>query len=157
MKAWAFLPFGLAALAVVAPSLFAHGYPAVGASLQRGFALVCHQQPARSFWLFGGSVAVCARCLGIYLGAAIGLLLENPRRFALRLLVVAAILNMIDVLTELAGLHGNWLGVRFALGFFLGTAAVLLVPSPLNNRTGNLSLSLHTPPSRPRSSPSPVP
>ena len=31
---------------------------------------VCHQLPARSFQLWGVSLPVCARCTGIYLGAA---------------------------------------------------------------------------------------
>jgi hypothetical protein len=31
---------------------------------------VCHQLPLRSFHLFGAQMAVCARCTGIYAGAA---------------------------------------------------------------------------------------
>ena len=33
---------------------------------------ICHQLPDRSFHLFGGQLAVCARCAGIYAGAAVG-------------------------------------------------------------------------------------
>jgi uncharacterized membrane protein len=33
-------------------------------------SLVCHQRPERSFHLFGVQMPVCARCLGIYAGAA---------------------------------------------------------------------------------------
>lgn len=36
-------------------------------------SLVCHQKPERSFVLFGARLPVCARCTGIYLGAALGL------------------------------------------------------------------------------------
>jgi len=32
--------------------------------------LICHQLPARSFHLWGAALPVCARCTGIYLGAA---------------------------------------------------------------------------------------
>jgi len=32
--------------------------------------LICHQLAARSFHLWGASLPVCARCTGIYLGAA---------------------------------------------------------------------------------------
>ena len=32
-------------------------------------ALICHQNPDRSFYYFGAQVPVCARCLGIYVGA----------------------------------------------------------------------------------------
>jgi uncharacterized membrane protein len=34
-------------------------------------AVVCHQLPARSFWLWGVQMPVCARCTGIYTGAAL--------------------------------------------------------------------------------------
>jgi len=33
--------------------------------------VVCHQLPVRSFHLWGSSLPVCARCAGIYAGAAV--------------------------------------------------------------------------------------
>src|SRR4051812_17680383 len=42
---------------------FAAGIYAVG-------QFVCHQLPARSFHLWGAQLPVCARCTGVYLGAA---------------------------------------------------------------------------------------
>jgi hypothetical protein len=33
--------------------------------------MVCHQRPERSFSLFGAQLPVCARCTGIYAGAAL--------------------------------------------------------------------------------------
>jgi uncharacterized membrane protein len=36
-------------------------------------SLVCHQQPERTFHLAGAQLPVCARCTGLYLGAALGL------------------------------------------------------------------------------------
>jgi hypothetical protein len=44
------------------------------------------------------------------------------------------VLNFIDVASEFARVHGNWLGARFALGFILGTAAALLVSLSLADR-----------------------
>ena len=38
----------------------------------RAGALICHQIPDRSFHLAGVQVPVCARCLGLYAGAAAG-------------------------------------------------------------------------------------
>jgi uncharacterized membrane protein len=39
------------------------------------FKSVCHQIPERSFSLLGTPVAVCARCLGLYLGFLIGVII----------------------------------------------------------------------------------
>ncbi|MGE0449985.1 MAG: DUF2085 domain-containing protein [Vicinamibacterales bacterium] len=43
-------------------------------------AAVCHQQPARSFALAGVPLPVCARCTGIYAGAAAAVLMAGLRR-----------------------------------------------------------------------------
>ncbi len=123
---YAIVPATFAVVAIAVPWLMART-PEIAFALQRGFALVCHQQAERSFLLLGGSVAVCARCLGIYLGAAVGLLVSIPRRMAWRFLQVAAALNLIDWLAELSGLHGNWMLVRFALGVALGIAGAMLI------------------------------
>ena len=37
-------------------------------------SLICHQRPERSFHVAGAQLPVCARCTGLYLGAALGLL-----------------------------------------------------------------------------------
>jgi uncharacterized membrane protein len=37
-------------------------------------SLVCHQQPERSFHRDGAQLPVCARCLGLYVGAGLGVL-----------------------------------------------------------------------------------
>lgn len=124
----ALIPLALAAAACAVPWLMAR-WPEVGFALQRGFALVCHQQAERSFALFGGTVAVCARCLGVYLGAALGLLSRVSRTVAWRWLIVAVAINVLDWFAELGGVHGNWMGVRFALGIALGMAAAMMVAS----------------------------
>jgi uncharacterized membrane protein len=127
---WALAPLALACAAMAAPYLLTHG-ALIGVVFERGFALVCHQRRERSLWIFGGSVAVCSRCLGIYLGAAVGLLFRMSRTIALRLLMAAAAINLLDAASELAGLHGNWLAVRFALGSVLGASGALLISSTM--------------------------
>ena len=129
---WSLVPLTFVAAVVAAPYLLTHGFPAMGFALYRGFAIICHQRPERSFWIFGAEVAVCSRCLGIYLGAALGLLFRTARRIALRLLIVAVALNLLDAMTELAGLHGNWLLIRFGFGLLLGAAAALLIFSSVS-------------------------
>lgn len=36
------------------------------------FSYICHQIPERSFNVFGGPMAVCSRCFGIYFGLLLG-------------------------------------------------------------------------------------
>ena len=131
LNPWTLLPLALVAAAVAVPYCLSHGFLIPAVLLHRAFAFVCHQRPDRTFSLFGFPIAVCARCLGIYLGAAIGLLLRTSRSLALRLLFAAAALNALDAATELAGLHGNWMPLRFVLGALLGSAAALLISSSL--------------------------
>lgn len=121
-------PLLIACAACIVPWLMAH-VPEIGLALQRAFALVCHQQTERSFMLFGESVAVCARCLGIYFGAAVGLLLRVSRRVAWRWLMAAVAVNLVEWFAEFAGMHGNWMGVRFALGIALGMSGAMMVAS----------------------------
>jgi uncharacterized membrane protein len=71
------------------PSAWTHAVYLVGSR-------VCHQRPERSFHLAGVAWPVCARCSGLYLGAAaggwLGLAAWAPRarRHARWMLVVAA-------------------------------------------------------------------
>ena len=128
---WILVPLTFVAAVVAAPYFLTHGFLAMGLALDRGFAVVCHQRPERSFWIFGAETAVCSRCLGIYLGVAVGLLFRTSRRIALRLLIAAAALNLFDAMTELAGWHGNWQVIRFAFGLLLGGTAALLISSSI--------------------------
>ena len=124
-------PASLAGAAVSAPYLAFGSYGAFTFLIFLFFSPVCHQDPARSFWVFGGPVAVCARCLGIYLGAAVGAWIPAPRRVLLSALGVLAALNLADVLTEAAAWHGNWKLTRLLLGTLLGLAAGSLVANSL--------------------------
>jgi uncharacterized membrane protein len=73
------------------PALAAHQdrtAPVVLAAAVYGIGtFVCHQAPARSFHVAGIRTPVCARCAGLYVGAALGLLLGfgRGRRDASRL------------------------------------------------------------------------
>lgn len=101
-------------------------------------ALICHQQPQRSFHLWGAQLPVCARCAGIYLGAAAAAVIGSTGYFdagraspvkALRLaLLIAALPTLLTLTYEWTTGHmpANW--VRAASGFPLGaTVAWVLV------------------------------
>lgn len=46
--------------------------PSMAAGLYAAGSILCHQMPERSFHLAGAQLPVCARCLGLYVGAAGG-------------------------------------------------------------------------------------
>jgi hypothetical protein len=47
---------------------------ALSAAVYISGSLLCHQRPERSFYLWGAQFPVCARCTGIYAGAALGVI-----------------------------------------------------------------------------------
>src|SRR4249919_1949081 len=82
--------------------------------------LICHQRPERSFFLDGHQFPVCARCTGLYLSGAIGIVgwlgLKMARRWtslpfdpalAKRLLLICAIPTAVSWTT---GVLGVWDG-----------------------------------------------
>jgi uncharacterized membrane protein len=75
------------AIALPVAAVSASGHEALGPTLASSFALavysvsslLCHQRPERSFHLFAVQLPVCARCVGIYVGAAMAALLFGVR------------------------------------------------------------------------------
>jgi uncharacterized membrane protein len=119
------LPFAILVLALaplVAP-LLAATHPLTALLIRSFFSRLCHQDPTRSFVIGGSPVAVCVRCLGIYCGVALGMLLRLEKVPAIRLLTVAMMLNLLDVGSGMLHWHGNMPVTRFWLGLLLGIAA----------------------------------
>lgn len=91
------------------------------------FSPICHQIPSRSFFCFGSPLAVCGRCLGIYLGFLAGTILYPflggfskstlPKKESFLLLSLPIAL---DTLGNFFGLWttSNWL--RLLIGFIWG-------------------------------------
>ena len=96
---------------------------------------ICHQRPERSFHLFAAQLPVCARCAGIYAGAAIGSLLalngsirERLLSFSPRMLLVAGALpTLMTLITEWSGAWAGGNDARAAAGVWLGVAVALVV------------------------------
>ena len=100
-------------------------------------SVICHQRPERSFFLHDRQLPVCARCTGLYLGAAIAapaallaatvLVVRRPRW----ILAVAALPTLVTWTTEFAGLAHFSNATRFAAAVPLGFIAAWLVLSEL--------------------------
>jgi uncharacterized membrane protein len=127
--------------------------PAVSSSYLFGFAVyvigsfVCHQRPERSFHLWAHQMPVCARCTGIYAGAAFSALLwpmaqrfpviarrlesliaRSPKGFALVACAPAAATLVYEWTTGVT--PSNW--IRAVSGLCLGTGVALLVQRELH-------------------------
>ncbi len=102
-------------------------------------SLICHQRPERSFHLGAAQLPVCARCFGLYMGAALGALLfaglkpcatetlwRSPSGLR-TLLVAAAIPTAITWCSEIAGIWSPANITRFVAAVLLGAAVAVTV------------------------------
>ncbi|HEV2707518.1 MAG TPA: DUF2085 domain-containing protein [Pyrinomonadaceae bacterium] len=127
-------------LIAAAPWARAEGHETLAGVLYMSFGTVCHQMPERSFYLFGFPLAVCARCLGLYVGAAAGVLLYPAVRRLERSdvpargwLLVAAVPTSFDFALGLFGIWANTHLSRFLTASLLGAvAAFYIVPAVLD-------------------------
>jgi uncharacterized membrane protein len=111
--------------------------PGISALSYLFFQPVCHQDPARSFWLAGMPLPVCARCLGIYLGAFLGLLVFGlmrgvaTRRPLPRLWLILGLVPLFaDGLFNTLQLFTTPIYLRASIGIFAGAViAGALIPA----------------------------
>lgn len=113
---------------VLAPVLQSRGAGRAAGLIYAVFSPTCHQIPDRCFSLQGYPLAVCGRCLGVYLGFLGGLLaypfvrgfskLELPR--ARTFLLFSVPIGM-DGLAGILGIWASPIGLRLATGFLWGT------------------------------------
>jgi uncharacterized membrane protein len=102
----------------------------VTTALNGWFSFHCHREAARSLAVFGAPAVVCARCFGIYAGLFAGALIGRPelRPALLRLWVaLAALVMLLDVLTEHLGMRPEWVPLRLVTGFLLAYPAAVAV------------------------------
>jgi uncharacterized membrane protein len=120
------------------------GYPLAAAVYSIG-AVVCHQNPDRSFTLWAAQMPVCARCTGIYFGAALaGLFVAGTRvagrtrsvgSHALRMaLVIALLVNGLTLAFEWVAGRAPGHAVRALAGALLGASATSLVMTAFPTR-----------------------
>ncbi len=106
------------------------------------FSKICHQIPERSFSCHGHSMAVCARCAGIYYGSFTGVILfpffakviyviESKSRI---LYGIACFPIIIDFIFTKAGIIHSSNVVRHATGLFSGLiVSIILLNLIFNN------------------------
>lgn len=132
--AWvATLPFATYAATSVHASALTHAFAFAVYLLG---SLVCHQKPERSFHLWAAQLPVCARCTGIYVGAAmavLGVMVAQPFRAAR---ADARVVLFACVIPTIATLAFEWTtgvmpsnAIRFAAGLPLGVMVSWLVLS----------------------------
>ena len=112
---------------VLAPWLAARGAAGPARAVYALYAPVCHQLADRCYVLWGRPLAVCGRCLGIYLGFAAGLaaypLVRRFDRSALPSARLFILLSLPLAVDGLAGFFGIWrspIAVRAATGLVWG-------------------------------------
>jgi uncharacterized membrane protein len=123
---------------VLAPWLASHD-SMLGGWLRLLYRPGCHQMSERCFDLGFGPFAVCARCFGLYIGVALGLMwtaiINRSQRPRPLWLAVVAVPTILDFAAARFGLPSanNW--VRFALasplgllgGLYLGDALIEII------------------------------
>jgi len=84
--------------------------------------MFCHQMPERSWILFGVQAPLCIRCCAILLGslAAAFYVFSRYRLPSPRLSALLASPLLLDVATQMVGLHDGSNGLRFATGASFG-------------------------------------
>jgi uncharacterized membrane protein len=103
-------------------------------------SVICHQRPERSFFLDGHQFPVCARCTGLYLSAAAGLMAwviikiasrwrrrSFDPRLAVRVIAIAAIPTAVSAATAIAGVWDGSNVTRALLAMPLGASAGAIV------------------------------
>src|SRR5215510_1228588 len=109
---------------------------AVSAAIYEIGSLLCHQLPVRSFHVWGAQLPVCARCTGLYIGAAGAAIVATQLSAALQrrvwnqarsLMFIGALPTAVTLIAEwFSGqMPGNW--TRAAAGFPLGAIVMLII------------------------------
>lgn len=99
------------------------------------FSHLCHQRSDRCFVVGASTLAVCSRCLGIYIGITGGcaiVWLKASRalpleKWAWHFLAGSVLVNLLDFGLEWFGFYENAIWVRSSLGLLLGTSVSLFI------------------------------
>jgi uncharacterized membrane protein len=110
------------------------GLASLGRALDTWFSFQCHREATRSF----AASAVCTRCLGIYVGLALGALVVRPRlapKPHVSWLFGASVVLVLDVASEALGWRAPSAPLRFVTGFALAYPVGVSIVRALRGRT----------------------
>jgi uncharacterized membrane protein len=115
---------------------------------QHLFNWFCHRNPARSYPLADGTVLLCARCTGLYLGAFAGALSSilwslrrgwPTSRAAVPILLAGILATPAEVLGEIGGSWRGGNAVRLILGGLTGTSLACAIIGAMGGGAAALS------------------
>lgn len=103
------------------------------------FRMICHGIPERCLVVFGSTMPVCSRCIGIYAGAIVGIgaALLLRRRLPGIVAALAVLPLAIDGVTQALGIRESTNAIRFATGFVAGAALLCWVIQSLQEKGEN--------------------
>ena len=118
--------------------VFAAPLEAAGTALSAlAYALgsfICHQQPERSFHLGAAQLPVCARCVGLYAGVALGAFAPLKLSRYRTILAAAAVPTALTWGIEVLGLASPSNAARAIAALPLGAAVAVVVIAALAGR-----------------------
>jgi uncharacterized membrane protein len=92
------------------------------------YGFFCHQEPSRSFFVFGNQVAICSRCLSFYFSLFIFGLIVSLREFRplkIKWAVILILPACVDVFLQALNITESTNLLRTTTGFLLGMAVSL--------------------------------
>jgi uncharacterized membrane protein len=124
---WLFTFFisGLILSGVFLAPLFYERHPILSRFIYLLYSPFCHQQPARSYFLLSHQLAVCSRCLGIYSGFFLSVILYPFWKKTFKqwinsrpgLIIIMGIPMGIDFFINLVGIWSSPLFIKTLSGF----------------------------------------
>jgi uncharacterized membrane protein len=73
--------FTYVGLPILAPMLLAAGFTGAANAIYQVYNMLCHQLPTRTYFVFGEQVAMCQRCISIYVALFAGGVVFNFARY----------------------------------------------------------------------------
>ena len=110
------------------------------------FKFICHQKSDRSYFLWGTQLPVCARCLGIYGGLVVGLViypffnkLTEHKVPKLKLSLIFILPILMDGIAQSLGLYTSSNIFRTIIGIWFSVGIIFFLLPVLNDIKKNYS------------------